>query len=312
MLVHWRYGTVMFPTNKKREDSAASIDPVAISVVIPNFNNEPYLRACIDSVLRQSFKEIEVLIIDDCSTDGSRELLNIYAREYPDIIRAVFNTKNLGVSRNRHAGILASRGKYITTLDSDDLYADETKLEREYFLIKQYENNDGRDIIAFSNVRMLFNDTSESLVGTCENIREGDIFESMLLRKHFIPRDFLFKREMYFRVGGYNPSYKIYEDWNFKLKLAQRYQFYYTGIVGIVYRRHGRGLSAQGAEEHIKYLRKSFSEAVFGFNESEIIRKHKVDFENYLIKVYGAKYRRESGFQHVFFLLKCLMHSLPK
>ena len=308
MLVHWRCGTVMFPINKKK-DIITPVNPVAISVIIPNFNKEHYLAACLDSVLRQTFKDIEILIVDDCSTDGSKELIKRYAHQYPYIIKTVFNRKNLGISRNRNVGVLASRGKYITTLDSDDMYADETKLEMEYSLIKRHETREGRDVIAFSNVRMLFNDASESLVGTMDNIVEGNIFEPMLLRKCFIPRDFLFKREMYFRVGGYNPSFAIYEDWNFKLKLAQLYQFYYTGTVGVIYRRDGQGLSARGAEEHVKYLRKSFSEVVFGVKKYETIRKHKVDFENYLMNNFRSGYRKESNLQLVIFLLKCLMKS---
>ena len=283
---------------------------VEISVIIANYNNEHYLPDCLDSVLRQTFKDAEVIITDDCSTDGSKELIKRYARQYPDLIKAVFNVKNLGISRNRHVGVLVARGKYITTLDSDDMYADETKLAMEYSLVKCHEAREGRDVIAFSNVRMLFNDKSESLVGTTENIEEGNILEAMLLRKCFIPRDFLFKREMYFLVGGYNPSFKIYEDWNFKLKLAQQYPFYYTGTIGVIYRRHGHGLSAQGAEEHLKYLRKSFSEIVFSIKKNKNIRKHKVYFENYLMKNFSSGYRKESNLQLVIFHLKCLMKNI--
>jgi glycosyltransferase involved in cell wall biosynthesis len=283
-----------------------------ISIVIPNYNNKHYLADCLDSVLRQSFKDIEILIADDCSTDGSIELINRYACQYPDIIRIVFNRKNLGVARNRHMGILELRGKYVTTLDSDDMYADEKKLEREYSLIKQYEKKEGRDVVAFSNVRLLFNDSSEEVVGTDENIREGDIFQPLLLRNCFIPRDFLFKREMYFLVGGYNPSYKIYEDWNFKLKLAKHYPFYYTGITGVIYRRHGQGLSSHAVEEHLEYLRKSFSEEISSINDWKTIKKYKSDFEKNLINVFRTGYRRESNLKRAFFMLKCAMNSLPK
>ncbi len=286
--------------------------PVAISVVIPNYNNKLYLAECLESVLRQTFKDIEILIVDDCSTDGSMELIKDYARKHPEIIRALFNRKNLGISRNRHAGVLAARGQYLTTLDSDDLYDDEAKLEGEYCLIKQHEKKEGRDVIAFSNVRMLFNDSLESLVGNDQNIREGNIFIPMLLRNCFIPRDFLFKRNLYDLTGGYNPSYKIYEDWNFKLKLAKHHPFYYTGRIGVVYRRHGQGLSALGADMHVKYLRKSFSEMIPGTSDYKTVVKYKTEFENYLMNNFAAGYRRESSLERAVFMLKCAMYHRRK
>lgn len=280
---------------------------VDISIIIPNYNNEKYLADCLDSVLRQSVKDIEIILTDDCSTDGSGQLIHDYVDRYPDIIRTVFHPMNVGIARNRHDGILESRGRYITTLDSDDMYDDSRKLEREYDLIKKHEN-DHQDIIAFSNVKMLFNDSSEQVVGHAENICEGDIYDPLLLRRCFIPRDFLFKREMYFKVGGYNPGYKIYEDWNLKLKLAKHYHFHYTGTVGVIYRRHGNGLSARGVHEHLRYLRKSFSEEVFSLQDGKKIRQYKHDFERYLLDTFGTGYRKESGIQRLIFSLKCTMH----
>jgi len=281
---------------------------VEISIIIPNYNNKKYLADCLDSVLRQSFKNFEIIVTDDGSTDGSIELIGHYAGRYPERIRAIFHKKNLGISRNRHRGIVASHGKYITTLDSDDMYDDIQKLEREYGLIKQYEANKGQDVIAFSNVRMLFNDGTYQVVGNTKNIREGDIFQSMLMRSCFIPRDFLFKREMYFGVGGYDPRYRIYEDWNFKLKLARCCPFYYTGVNGIIYRRHGQGLSSYGADVHLKYLRKSFSEEIFRIKDVEAIKDYKIRFEKMLEDSLNNEYRKETYFRKLAFRLKCAIH----
>lgn len=285
---------------------------VDISIIIPNYNNKKYLTDCLDSVLRQSFKNFEIIVTDDCSTDGSGELIGHYVGRYPEIIRALFHEKNLGISRNRHRGIVASHGKYITTLDSDDMYDDIQKLEREYGLIKKYEANKGQDVIAFSNVRMLFNDGSDQIVGHAENIREGNIFHSILMRSCFIPRDFLFKKEMYFKIGGYNPGYKIYEDWNLKLRLARYYSFFYTGVNGIIYRRHGQGLSSYGADVHLKYLRKSFSEEVFSIKDVEAIKDYKRKFEKMLEDSLNNEYRRETCFRKLAFRLKCAMHGMVR
>ena len=258
-----------------------------ISVVIPNYNNAIYLENCLDSVINQTFKKKEILLLDDCSIDDSPQIIKRYARQYPNVIRPFFNTRNVGVARNRHRGILAAQGRYLTTLDSDDQFADAEKLEREHDLIRQHEDNNAT-IIAFSNVMQLFNDGSEQLVGTGEDILEGNIFISMLLRKCFIPRDFLFKRELYFEVGGYNPSYTIYEDWNLKLKLAKKYCFYYTGITGVIYRRHGHGLSNSPPGVHQEFLRRSFLEMVADIEDQEAVATYTREFEEYLAKVFGV------------------------
>ena len=68
-----------------------------LSVIIPNYNKQKYLQECIESVIRQSYKQIEIIIVDDCSTDNSREIILELAQKYASI-RPIFQEKNGGVS----------------------------------------------------------------------------------------------------------------------------------------------------------------------------------------------------------------------
>ncbi len=91
-----------------------------ISVIIPVYNTENYLKECLNSVINQTFKDIEIICVNDGSTDNSLSILEEYARTDSRI--KIINQKNQGVSSSRNNGIKSARGEYIMFLDSDDLY----------------------------------------------------------------------------------------------------------------------------------------------------------------------------------------------
>lgn len=102
-------------------------DPL-VSIVIPVYNVEKYIRECVDSVLHQTYRNIEVLLIDDGSTDRSGRI----CEEYQDNRITVIHQKNMGLSEARNMGLKNAKGQYVYFLDSDDLIIPETieKLEK--------------------------------------------------------------------------------------------------------------------------------------------------------------------------------------
>lgn len=90
-----------------------------ISLIVPVYNGERFLRACADSVLNQSMREIEVIFVDDGSTDGSREILKEYAQK--DVRVRVIAQENRGVSAARNRGIEEAKGEYLWFFDCDDV-----------------------------------------------------------------------------------------------------------------------------------------------------------------------------------------------
>lgn len=90
-----------------------------VSVIIPVYNVEAYLKRCLDSVCNQTLKDIEIILIDDCSTDGSLEILKDYASK-DERIKLITLTKNQGVSIARNKGLEIAKGEYIGFVDSDD------------------------------------------------------------------------------------------------------------------------------------------------------------------------------------------------
>lgn len=90
-----------------------------ISIIIPVYNSEKFLERCIDSLLNQTFKDIELLLVNDCSQDKSGEICDAYAK-IDTRIKIIYKAKNEGVSAARNSGIDAAKGRYIMFCDSDD------------------------------------------------------------------------------------------------------------------------------------------------------------------------------------------------
>ena len=89
-----------------------------ISVIVPVYNVEPYLEKCLDSIIGQTYKDLDILVIDDGSTDHSDEICDKYAEKDKRI--KVFHTENRGLSAARNLGLENAKGEYIGLVDSDD------------------------------------------------------------------------------------------------------------------------------------------------------------------------------------------------
>ena len=103
----------------------------AISVIIPVRNSGRYFRECLDSVLRQTLQNIEVIIIDDASTDGSGDVADAYAIQYSQLT-VIHHKESTGAGPARNDGMAVARGEYIAFMDSDDLYPVDDVLETLY------------------------------------------------------------------------------------------------------------------------------------------------------------------------------------
>lgn len=91
-----------------------------VSVIVPVYNAEKYLRDCLKSLVNQTLDEIEIIAIDDASSDTSLDILREYEKKYPTKIKVLSNKKNLGQGATRNIGVSHATGRYITFVDSDD------------------------------------------------------------------------------------------------------------------------------------------------------------------------------------------------
>lgn len=115
------------------------MESIKISVIVPIYNTDKFLTKCIDSIINQTLQEIEIILINDGSTDNSNNICLEYEEKYPEKIRYI-NNKNIGCSATRNLGIELARGEYISFVDSDD-YIEKTMYE-ELISIAKKEKKD--------------------------------------------------------------------------------------------------------------------------------------------------------------------------
>ena len=108
------------------------IDDIKVSVCVVTYNQEKYIAECLDSLVSQEtdFK-FEIIVGEDCSTDGTRAIVQQYVDKYPDLIKPIFHDQNVGAVENIKQVYLAAKGKYIAHLDGDDM-ALPTKLQKQF------------------------------------------------------------------------------------------------------------------------------------------------------------------------------------
>lgn len=177
-----------------------------ISVIIPVYNNEKYFRKCISSVINQTYKNIEIIIINDCSTDNSEKIILEYKAKDKRIIY-LSNEENIGAGRSRNIGIEQSRGKYIYFLDSDD-YIEKTAITELHNGIKENDSfscmmNGYKNV---NNEDSLFSRTEEELnllqsPSVCIRLFNKEIIDKSKIRFSNLPigedLEFVFKIMIY-------------------------------------------------------------------------------------------------------------------
>lgn len=124
-----------------------------ISVIVSVYNTEKYIEKCLDSLLNQTYSNIEIVVINDCSTDGSLKILKKYAKKYDNMI-LIENKENKGLSYSRNVGLEKATGEYIGYIDSDD-YVDSTYYEQMMKAIKKEKSE-----IAIADMKIVYEDGS--------------------------------------------------------------------------------------------------------------------------------------------------------
>lgn len=110
-----------------------------LSVVLLTYNQAPYVKFALDGILMQQTSfPFEVVVADDCSTDGTQEILKEYQEEYPDIFRLILREKNLGPTMNNYDVKKYARGKYFACLEGDDYWTDERKLQKQVDFLEEH------------------------------------------------------------------------------------------------------------------------------------------------------------------------------
>ncbi len=148
-----------------------------ISIIVPIYNTEKYLHNCIDSIIRQTYMEIEIILINDGSTDNSGNICDEYAKKDKRI--RVFHNANGGLSNARNFGVQKSNGEYVTFVDSDDSIESDF-VETLVFLCKKH----GADIVQCNRC---YNNENKGVESDVESVYSNIEAQYLLFGKDYIP-----------------------------------------------------------------------------------------------------------------------------
>lgn len=191
-----------------------------ISVIIPVYNGEKTLAAAIESVLCQTYKDFEIIVVDDASTDGSRNVASVYASECGNV-RLIENENNSFVGYSRERGLKEAAGKYIFFLDSDDvIYSKDVFSEAMSLAYKEYKG--GADIVS-SAVRLT--DKGEKFKGKIKSAADIFLF-SPYLSQSFYKRDIITRPFSFERKTAEDCEWLYYNLPNAKNVSAADFPFY--------------------------------------------------------------------------------------
>lgn len=222
-----------------------------VSVIIPTYNSARYVVDAVESVLAQTYRDFEVIVIDDGSTDETPEVMKRYGAPV-----RYLRQENAGVAAARNRGIAESSGRYVAFLDADDVWLPQ-KLERQ---INALAINYG---VQACDTGYVLADTTLNPVAVKRNLRSGSTFKELLLRGTVVfIGSVICEKEILERVGGFDPALSQCADWDMWIRVSSQTEFVYIDEALVYYRQHDTNMSRSASLlelDTIRVLEKSFA-----------------------------------------------------
>ena len=238
-----------------------------VSVIIPTFNRLLMLKESVDSVLAQDLEDMELIVVDDGSTDGTADEM----KRYGGRVKLIQHSQNKGVSAARNKGILHARGKYIAFLDSDDLWM-KGKLKIQVAFL---DDNPHYPICYTDEIWIRRGKRVNPMLKHAKY--SGWIFEKCLPLCIISPSSVMMKRTLFSKVGLFDEALPVCEDYDFWLRVSARFPIFFINRKLIVKRGgHPDQLSQRswGNDRcRVIALEKLLSEPYIGSKEREMILK---------------------------------------
>lgn len=267
-----------------------------ISVIMSTYNEEKYIVTSLKSLLNQTFQEFEIIIVDDASTDNTRQLIQ---RLQDERIHLICNEENQGLTKNLNKALKHVTGKYIARMDGDDI-AFPTRFEKqvqymekhpETMLVSCYTKSFGDSDLVFA-----LPDDSEVL-----KVR-------MLVRPVYAHPGFMMRRELIEAGYQYNEEYRTAQDYEFASRVAEKYKIGLVPEVLLLYRVHKKQISAKAGNQQ--------------FDNADKIRKHQLErlgvqlseteWKNYQDLVKESKVDCLESFDKVYEIIQKMLRSNEK
>ena len=210
-----------------------------ISVMMPAYNAEDFIAQAIDSILIQDFQDFQIVVSDDASTDGTAAIIRRYQEKYPDKIIAIYNSSNVGVTKNCNMALKQCTGDYVSLFAGDDVMLP-GKFSKQIALME----DNPECVLCYHPVEIFDSGSGKTFFVTNQQKREDVHSTQDLLLKGGIPGgcSIMVRRDA-IPVGGYDNRLKTVSDWLFFLEISTKGRICKLDDVLARYRKHQGGAS---------------------------------------------------------------------
>ncbi|AFY50939.1 putative glycosyltransferase [Nostoc sp. PCC 7524] len=273
-----------------------------VSVIIPVFNGEKTIRKTLDSILSQTLKDLEIIVINDGSSDSTEEIV----KNISDERLQIFSYPNAGLPASRNRGVSHANSEFISFIDADDIWT-QNKLESQLKSILASES------AAVSYSWTDYIDENGKIVKSGRRVTNvGDVYSKLLI-SNFLENGSnpLIRRSALATVGGFDESLTAAEDWDMWLRLAAHYDFVIVPEVQILYRISLNSMSTNLKRQEsasLIVIERAFSEPK-ALALQHLKKRSLAYLYRYLtFKALEANPAQQNSYLALKFLWKCIIH----
>ena len=215
-----------------------------VTMIVLSYNQSRFVLETLESVRAQTYKNTQLIILDDCSSDDSVAIIDRWQQENEICCTFIRHQKNQGVCKSFNDALAAATGKYISAIGSDDVWLPD-KIALQVEIMESQPENVG---VLYTDAFQIDEDghpLPEMLIASCRNLPEmpqGQILDTLLEGNFIGGQTALIRRSCYDQVGLYDENLP-WEDWDMWMRMARRYSFLYSPTPAAKYRVHAKSVS---------------------------------------------------------------------
>ena len=237
-----------------------------ISVIVNFHNSEKYIKECINSILCQTYENLEIILWDNCSDDKSIEIVKGFK---DNRIKYFYNNKKDSLYNARNKAIKASSGELIAFLDSDDWW------EENYLSSRQESFNNEKYDYFYSNTNLVFDKKKlKKKLYRNRNLPSGKIYEDLSKDYFIIISGVIFRKNLFIKFGNFNEKFNIIGDYDFLMKIAEHSIAHALNLPLINYRVHYNNYSSLNKKMFYLEYKEWFN--------SNLLKKDNKSFQKYI------------------------------
>lgn len=212
-----------------------------VSATVVCYNQEMFIAECLDSILSQDYKNFEIIVSDDCSTDNTQNILKAYETRYPGKIIVNYNANNLGITKNSNKALLLSKGEFITFTAGDDVMLPGKITTQVSHMVKNPEC-----VISYHNSEVFCSETKEIISYSKYLSYSGRAeFIDLIKKGCFIGGCEAMVRRRHIPAYGYDERLPIGSDWKLYLDIMENGgEIHYIDEILAAHRRHNNNITS--------------------------------------------------------------------